>query len=527
MHTNFGWLDGGIILAYLVTLASIGFYFSKRQANLEVFFLAGRGMGWLPVGLSLMACLNSGIDYIMGPSSTMRFGLILLTGTASWFLLWPWVYRVMLPFYRRLDIYTAYEYLERRFDTRVRTLAASIFLLWRIGWIATAMYVPCFAICAASGGRIPLTPLILLLGSIVVLYTVLGGMKAVIWTDVIQFFVMFGGLAATVWIVVASVPGGVPKIWAVAQEAGRTSFATPIPGAAHASFFQKIGLFFHQDITVIGLFVAAMVGRLAVYTGDQVMVQRFQTTKSLKDSKQAFIINAVGDVAWSFGLALVGLALLAYFKVHVLPADIKNDEIFPHFMAENFPTGAIGLVIAAIFAASLGAIGSALNSCTSVVIIDFYNHLFRKKSSASVSAEEDREQVRISRIATLLIGVVAIAISSNVGRLGDLIEIANRVIQLFTGPLFAIYILGMFTRRARSGGVLIGGLLGAGVSAYVAFLSGLGFVWPSVFGFAVALVVGYACSLIQGPAPESQVQLTFSKVMQLPERGPVAEEVGV
>src|ERR1051325_7333618 len=160
-------------------------------------------MAWLPVGLSLMAALNSGIDYLMQPASTIRYGLVLLVGTASWLFLYPWVSRVTLPFYRRLNAYTAYEFLEARFDVRVRTLAAGIFIVWRLGWMATAIYVPCLAIDAATGGRVDLRFTIPVLGMVVIAYTALGGIQAVIWNDVIQFFIMFGGLAATVWLVLS------------------------------------------------------------------------------------------------------------------------------------------------------------------------------------------------------------------------------------------------------------------------------------------------------------------------------------
>src|SRR5437016_4355457 len=114
--TNFGWLDGVIIFAYLACLAGIGVYFSRRQKNLEDFFLAGRKMGWLPIGMSLMAALNSGIDYIAAPSTTIKYGLIFTVGTLSWIFLYPWVAWITLPFYRKLQIFTAYEYLERRFN---------------------------------------------------------------------------------------------------------------------------------------------------------------------------------------------------------------------------------------------------------------------------------------------------------------------------------------------------------------------------------------------------------------------------
>jgi len=516
MQSNFHAFDGLILVGYLVLLCSIGFIYSKKQSNLEVFFLAGRKMSWIPVGLSLMACLNSGIDYLMQPSAIGKYGLVLIVTAASWLALWPWVSRVTLPFYRRLSVYTAYEYLERRFDVRVRTLAASIFILWRLGWIATAMYVPCLAMSAATGGRLPIVPMIVVLGSVVTLYTVLGGMKAVIWTDVLQFFIMFGGLAATIGMAMANVPGGFAEVWTTASEAGKTSFAVRIPGAEHASFLEKVALFFKTDVTAWGLLIAALVGRMTVYTSDQVMVQRFQTTKSLKDARRAFIINAVGDAVWTLGLGLVGLTLFAYFRRNALPAGTTADRIFPYFMSQHFPSGAIGLVIAAIFAASLGAIGSAINSCTSVAVVDFYHRLVMKRCGAEDDASQEQQHVavRVSRLFTLAVGLAAIVISSNVGRLGDLIEIAQKVIQLFTGALLGIYVLGMFTRRANSTGVLIGGLTGAGASAYVAFLSPLGFVWPAAAGLVATLAVGYGASCLAGPVTGAYASLTFDSVLQ-------------
>src|SRR5947207_12656810 len=168
--TSIHLIDVMIVVVYLTALAAVGVYFSRRQLNLDEFFLARQSMAWLPVGLSLMAALDSAIDYLMQPSATIRYGLILLVGTTSWLLLYPWVARVTLPFYRRLNYYTAYEYLEARFDVRVRTLAAVIFIVWRLGWMATAIYVPSLAISTATGDRIPVSLLVVGLGVIVTLY---------------------------------------------------------------------------------------------------------------------------------------------------------------------------------------------------------------------------------------------------------------------------------------------------------------------------------------------------------------------
>src|SRR5215471_15847370 len=232
MQTAFSVLDAAIIVAYLAVLTGVGVYFSRRQRSLDEYFLARQSMTWLPVGLSLMAALDSAIDYLMQPSSTIKYGLILLIGTSSWLSLYPWVAHVTLPFYRRLNYYTAYEYLEARFDVRVRSLAAGIFIIWRLGWMATAIYVPCLAISAATGGRIPLIPMVAALGALVTLYTALGGIHAVIWNDVMQFCVRFFGLSAVVWIASHSVEGGFGEILRIASAAGKTNVVAPIAGAS-------------------------------------------------------------------------------------------------------------------------------------------------------------------------------------------------------------------------------------------------------------------------------------------------------
>src|SRR5690606_28296768 len=163
--------------------------------------------------------------------------------------------------------------LEARFDVRVRVLAAAIFVLWRLGWMATALYVPSLAIDAVTGGAVPLTAMIVVLGALVTGYTMLGGIQAVIWNDVLQFCVMFGGLAATVVIVFAGVPGGAPEIWQVAAAAGKTTLWEPIV-PADASLLSGVAAFFAHPMNVAALLAALVVGRMAQYTSDQVMVQR-------------------------------------------------------------------------------------------------------------------------------------------------------------------------------------------------------------------------------------------------------------
>jgi SSS family transporter len=492
MPSSFHFIDWAIIVVYLALMAAIGVYFSRRQTSLDRYLLADRSLGWFPVGLSLMAALNSGMDYLMQPSSTIRYGLVLALGTLSWLAIYPWVAKVAFPFYRRLNVYTAYEYLEARFDVRVRTLGAAIFIAWRLGWMAQAMYVPSLAVNAATGGRVDLNTMTILVGTLVTLYTTLGGIQAVIWNDVVQFCIMFGGLAATVAIVLASVPGGLSEIVRVSEEAGKLDLWPPLVDPAAATSAQAaIHSFFTQPVTAVSLLVALVVGRMAQYTSDQVMVQRLQTTRSAQDTRRAFVVNAAGDAVWMWGLCFVGLALFTYFETHPLPAAYSTDKLLPYFMSLAFPAGAVGLVIAAIMAASLSSIDSALNSCSSVAVVDLYNRLWRgRRVGHEMSVDEGRRQIWASRVATLLAGAAGTTLACNVSRIGSLLEINNRLVNAFTGPLFGIYLLAMFSARARSEGVLAAGVAGAAASYWVAYSSDFSFLWPSTFGLLATLVVG-------------------------------------
>ncbi|HKB10080.1 MAG TPA: sodium/solute symporter [Vicinamibacterales bacterium] len=519
MTTSFRLLDLLIVVVYLAALTAVGVFFSRRQRSLDDFFLAHRSMTWLPVGLSLMAALDSAIDYLMQPSSTIRYGLLLVTGTSSWLLLYPWVANVTLPFYRRLNYYTAYEYLEARFDVRVRTLAAGIFIVWRLGWMATAIYVPCLAVEVASSGALPVSTMVVVLGIVVTVYTALGGVKAVIWNDVVQFCVRFSGLAAVVFIATRSVPGGLPQIWQIASSAGKTTFIAPFATAPGAGVLAQVRVFFEQPLSLVAIMASLLVGRMAAYVGDQIMVQRLQTTRSLGEARRAFVVNAAGDVVWMFALSFVGLALFAYFQNHTLPPDFATDRILPYFMLQTFPAGVVGLVIASLMAASLSSVDSAINSCTSVVVVDFYNRLVlvRQTTGVALTPAEQRRQVLVSRVATFVFGGLGTILAVNVSKIGSLLEIANKLINAFTGPLFGIYLLAMFSRRAASMATLVAGAVGSFTSYFVAYHTSIGFMWPSTFGMAATLLSGWALAVILPERPSAEaLKLTWRAVMDEP-----------
>ena len=523
---SFHWLDGIIILVYLSSLVGIGFYHSRRQKNLKDFFLAGKTVKWIPMGLSLMAALNSGIDYLMQPSGVLKFGIVLLVANLSWLFLYPYVFYVTLPLFRRLNVYSAYQYLEHRFDVSVRCLTAGIFMLWRFSWMATALYVPCLAITTATGHPDYLVPAIITLGALVTLYTMLGGIKAIIWTDVMQFCVMFGGLAVTLLVILFNVKGGLGAILTDATTVGEASLHQG--NVSTGGFF---GYFF-IPIPMFGFLLATLVTRVTNYTSDQVMVQRFQTTNTIKESRQGFVLTAIGDTVWMTVLIFVGVALFTYFKqIGGMPPwlEDKQDQVFPYFMGAVFPAGLTGLVIAAIMAASLSSIDSAINSLTSVATVDFYQRLYlgRKHETGEVTQAPQKQQVLVSRILTIAIGSIGILLACNVSKLGTIFEISNKLINGFTGPILGIFFLGMFTRKATSRSVFVGGVLGTLMSIYTIFWSSpelvaslgiqglfpvatpvegtvaegasairaISFLWPSTFGFLACFGFGYVTSL--------------------------------
>lgn len=522
--------DIAVLIGYLGLLTAIGLYHSRRPKDLEEYFLAGQSMRWFPIGISLMAALNSGMDYIMQPAGMIKFGVVCVVTTLSWLLLYPYVFFITLPLYRRLGGYSAYEYLENRFGVSVRVLTAAVFLMWRLGWMAAALYTPCLAIAVASGFQEYLNWIIIVLGAIVTFYTMLGGIRAVIWTDVTQFCIMFGGLAATLVVILLKVDGGLSAILGNVLEVGTDRYVTPdeMQDAGLAARFVE---YFFIPLPVIGYLLATLVSRLATYTSDQVMVQRFQTSRSIRDARQGFIITALGDAIWLLALCFVGVALYTYFETAGQPPEVVRanpDQLFPYFLGKVFPAGLTGLVIAAILAASLSSIDSAINSMSTVVSVDFYGRLVRgrradSRETAEMNPEDQRQQLRISRVVTVFVGIAGVCLACNVAKLGTLLEIGNKLVNGFTGPILGIFLLGMFSRRANQRGVLVGGVAGTLVSLYAILWSSpvllseslrmlislfpedvqhveeggrvLSFIWPSIFGLVTTTGIGFLFSL--------------------------------
>jgi len=327
---DIGAVDYAVLACYLLMVMAIGVYFSRQQHSSQDFFLAGRSMGWFPVGLSVMATLLSALSYTGVPSESYKVGLNLaLYGFSIWLTL-PLMLLIVVPLYRRLDIFSVYEYLEMRYSLAVRMAASVVFVVWRLLWLGGVLYAPCKVVTAGMGLDAYLYPLLITLGVVGTAYTFLGGMKAVIWTDVIQTAVMVTGLLLIIGAVWMNVEGGSAGVWRAAQQFGRDT-AVPVSWEAGTSFWSQKWLLWSM---VPHMFFAY----LSFYIADQITAQRFLTTKSAAESGRSFVLNCFSVTLMMGALMYVGIALLAYYNQH-------PEQLQPYWIA-NVKTGQDSQILA-------------------------------------------------------------------------------------------------------------------------------------------------------------------------------------
>ena len=347
-------VDYAAIAAYFAVVIWVGFYYGRRQKSTEDYFLAGRSLSWFSVGVSIVATVLSTVTYLSTPGEMIKNGV----GANAQFLSYPLVFflvsYLILPYLMRLRVTTAYEYLERRFDLTTRLFGASLFVLIRTAWMGMVLFTASLAlskICSLS-----FTTVVLGLVAVGVFYTVLGGLRAVIWTDVVQFFILLGGAIFTV-VYVAVDSGTGPATW------WNDMMAADTPSQPVFSFDPTVRL------SLVGMGCWTLFWWLATASSDQVAVQRFLATESLQASRRAFLCNLVSGVVLILILSLCGIALYSYYQA-AIPDD--PDLVFPHFIRHILPRGLAGLVVAALFSAAMSSLDSGMNSISSVVVTDFY-----------------------------------------------------------------------------------------------------------------------------------------------------------
>ncbi|MEN7973438.1 MAG: sodium/solute symporter, partial [Verrucomicrobiota bacterium] len=411
---QFGTLNYAVLSLYLAGMLGVGLLFSRKQESAEMFFLGGRKLPWIAVAMSMYASLTSAVTYLGLPGTAYSENIALIIVCIISPVVAPFILLLFYPLYHRLRVTTSYEYIEKRFGPSARYGVAGLFILARLGWLATVVYAPAMAMSIVTG--IPLWGCICMMGLLATAYTALGGIAAVVWTDAIQFIILIGG---AVWVAVSlvnGVEGGAGEILALARETGRLHIADWKP-----DLFAMSG-----PVVAISFFLQLMQD----YGTDQVTVQRLMATGSLRKTVKSVVFNACTDFFIIALLLFIGLGLFAFFNDAPLPENITGDKVMPYYIIHHLPQGISGLLITAVFAAAMSSMDSGINSIATVIINDFKQPLFQASGFKFQVSD-----VSLARIITIVLGVLATALAFYVSTIGGIIKAFASFMSLFSAPV--------------------------------------------------------------------------------------------
>ena len=488
-QSAFRLVDYTVLALYLLLLVYIGWYFSGKGNSTSDYLLGGQQIPWWAAGLSIMATQVSSIGFMAIPAKAFATDWIYFTGTLTWFVVVPIVVRYYIPFFYRPNVTTAYEYLEHRFNLGVRLYGSLSFILLQLGRMAVVLYLPAIALSVVTGMNVYLS--ILVMGVLSTAYTVMGGINAVIWTDVLQAGVLMGGALLGVIIAVMGVENGIGEFLAIAQDNDK---------------FRLVN--WDTSITTTAIWVV-LVGnifqRTSDLTADQTVVQRYLTTGDKRQASRALWASVAASIPWALIVFLFGTALFAFFKTHPekLNPVLQTDAIVPWFVVEHMPAGISGLVIAALFAAAMSSLDSSIHSVATTISIDFYKR-FRPDCS-------DRSLLRLARWLTGILGTLgtAAALLAATYEIESLWDLFLEFAGLAIGGLAGLFMLGIFTRRGNSLGAIAGAIGGAVILYAVKSYTHIHFFLYPAIGVGSSLLLGYAVSLLLPVQRRSLAGLTI------------------
>ncbi len=474
--TAFGAVNWSILIAYLVCLVAIGIYFASRENTTDDFFLAGRRVPWWAAGLSVFATMLSAITYLAIPARAYGTNWTYIVINAGILAVAPIVIYIYLPFYRRLEITSAYEYLERRFSLGIRLLGSCSFIVFQLARMGVVVLLPALALSAVTGLNV--YTCILAMGILSTLYTVLGGIEAVVWTDVLQTLVLIGGAIAALIVMASGIEGGISTIYTAALEQGKFQMINPTWD------------WLSDGLPVILL--AAVFNNLVSYSTDQAVIQRYLTTADQKQAGRAIWTNAWLAVPASLLFFFVGTGLFIFYQTmpEKLPPLEQTDQVFAWFIAREMPAGLAGLVIAGVFAAAMSSLDSSIHSVATAITTDFVRRFSEN--------QDEKRLLMIARVLTVVLGVAGtVSASLMAGRdIQYLFTFFLGLVGLFGGTLCGLFMLGIFTRTTTSRHAWIGivfSLAALLIARYQFSVNGLLY---SAIGATVCFATGYVASLL-------------------------------
>ena len=510
-------VDWILIGIYLVSTIGLGWYMGRQQKTAKEYFVGRGNMHPMLVGISLFATLLSTISYLSGPGETIGKGPVHMASVIAY----PFVYLVLgyliVPVLMRRRVTSAYELLEEKLGVVARLFGAVMFILLRLVWMSLLVYLASKAVVEMLGVEdnekdtwIP--RIVMLTGFVSVLYTSLGGLRAVVITDLVQALLLLGGALVVIGLVTVELGGfsWFPTSWQVHWDSQPIYSFDPT-----------------TRVTIVGTLVSVFLWNVCTMASDQTSVQRYMATADAKTARRATAVQLVFAAIVMSVLALVGFALMGYFQQNPgqLPPSMelaKNaDDIFPRFIAFHLPPGVSGLVVAAMFAAAMSSIDSGVNSITAVVSTDFLERF-------GIRASTERRRVWSARGLAFGIGALVVFGSTYMGQVpGNILVVTPKTNGLLVTPLFGLFFFALFVPFATQAGAIAGAFSGFGVALLVAFsgpifgfvevpsfdaqgvetirqLDPISFQWVSLASllanFAVGSVVSWLTKRSQAPA---------------------------
>jgi SSS family solute:Na+ symporter len=472
---DFGWINYLTLFVYLFLMLFIGWYFSRGNKTTNDYFLGGGRIPWWATGLSIYATMLSAITYLSQPALAFAFDWQAYLGYFTILIIAPIVITYYLPFFRKLNVITAYEYLEKRFNVSVRIFGSSSFVLFQLVRMGIVVYLPALALATVIG--IDIYMAIVLMGILAILYTYLGGIEAVIWTDVIQVVVLILGLIVSLVYIAIDI-GDLGFIYDTALTNGKLKLVD-----LRFSF---------TEVVTWSLFLGSFALNLAPYTTDQAIVQRYMTTSSEEAARKSIWLNGLISIPAGILIFMTGTFLYVYFKVHpeFLSVGMQNDSVFPRFIANQLPPGVAGLVIAGIYSASMSSLDSSMHSVSTVVTVDFYKRF--SKTYTEVKG------LSTAKWTTVVVGIIGTAIACLMAAfpVKSIFFFFQEVIGLFGSALAGIFILGIFIKKANWKGTLTGAVLSVLVLIFLKYGTDINFFIYPLITMPVCVVGGYLFSLL-------------------------------
>lgn len=462
-------IDIIVFLLFTGGVVAFGCSFFKKKGTSEEFTSAGRSLpGWV-VGMSIFATYVSSISYLGYPGKAFSgdwnaFVFSLSIPIASYFAA-----RYFVPFYRSQDSISAYSFLENRFGPWARIYTSSCYLLTQIVRTGSILYLLALPMNVLLGWNIQ--TIIIVTSVAIVLYSMLGGMKAVIWTEAIQGIILIGGALVCMFILLFDMPEGPAQTFSIAMEDGKFSLGSLGSSLSESTFWVCL---------IYGVFT-----NLQNYGIDQSYVQRYHTAKNEKEAKFSALFGGYLFIPVSAVFFMIGTGLYAFYKVHpgVLPDGVGADYVFPFFIVNELPVGLTGLLIASIFAAGMSTIATSVTSSSTIILTDYYQR-FRKHAG-------NRERMLVLKLSSVGVGVAGILVAFAFMSVQSALDAWWALASIFSGGMLGLFLLGYISRKARNFDAVLGVVCGVILVCWIVISPFVHANLAIVFGTLLIFLVGF------------------------------------